>query len=146
MASESLVTDMFTVLDLAHALRRLLDARAREATGLTLEQCIALYHLGQSGSDLTITELAAAVSRANHTVTAVVDKLTREGLAVRRRDPSRDRRLVLVHITPEGAAKLQAFSDACGEFLDQRFTGRKGRLARSRLPQIIDALSHVAGA
>ncbi len=145
MASQSLVADVFTVLDLAHALRRVLDAHAQETTGLTLEQCVALYHIEQSASEMTITELAAAVSRANHTVTALVDKLAREGLVVRRRDPARDRRLVLVNITPEGTAKTRAFSEMCGEFLDQRFTGRKGRSARSRIPQIIDALGHVAG-
>ncbi|MFB7616699.1 MarR family winged helix-turn-helix transcriptional regulator [Kitasatospora sp. NPDC056181] len=62
--------------------------------------------IGTAG--LTVGELARAGGVSSRNVTGLVDTLEREGLARRLPDP-RDRRAVLVAITPEGRAWLEAF-------------------------------------
>ncbi|MFI6850193.1 MarR family transcriptional regulator [Kitasatospora sp. NBC_00085] len=57
---------------------------------------------------LTVGELARAGGVSSRNITGLVDTLEREGLARRLPDP-RDRRAVLVAITPEGRAWLDAF-------------------------------------
>jgi DNA-binding MarR family transcriptional regulator len=53
-----------------------------------------------------ITELAATEVLAQPTVTQLVDRLEKRGLVVRARD-RRDRRVVLVSITPDGREELE---------------------------------------
>jgi len=54
-----------------------------------------------------ITELAESEALAQPTVTQLVDKLERRGLVTRERAPA-DGRVVLVKISPEGRAQLEA--------------------------------------
>jgi DNA-binding MarR family transcriptional regulator len=64
-----------------------------------------LQHLAISGP-LTVGEAARHFDRAQSVASELVDRLTREGLVARIRD-ERDRRRVLVWLTPAGQALLE---------------------------------------
>ncbi len=111
------VEKFIAVVDHTHQIRQTLTAQTRTTAGLTVPQAVALCHLERGGGHLTITELATAVSRANHTVTALVDVLEKRGLAKRRRDHGLDRRVVWVQITPAGLARLRAYRDGAATII-----------------------------
>jgi MarR family transcriptional regulator, 2-MHQ and catechol-resistance regulon repressor len=62
----------------------------------------ALHHLGP----LTQSQLCRRILRSGSNVTTVVDNLERNGLVRRERDPD-DRRVQVVHLTPQGAALIE---------------------------------------
>lgn len=66
-----------------------------------------------------VTELAAAESVAQPTMTTLVVRLERDGLVQRGSDAA-DRRAVLVTITHEGLATLRRYGDARAEVLGAR--------------------------
>ncbi len=57
----------------------------------------ALWHLGA----MSQSALGKKLLRSNANITTVVDNLEKRGLVVRQRD-TEDRRVVIVHLTPEG--------------------------------------------
>lgn len=63
----------------------------------------ALYHLGS----MTQGEISAKVLKSGSNLTTVVDNLERDGLVRRERDMD-DRRVIHIHITEAGTAKLEA--------------------------------------
>jgi DNA-binding MarR family transcriptional regulator len=66
-----------------------------------------------------ITELAEREAVAQPTITTLVTRLERDGLVRRAADPD-DARAVLVHVTGEGLARLDAMRAARGALLDAR--------------------------
>lgn len=98
--------------DALRALRRIMramDSHSRYLAlhhGLTGPQALVLTELGRLG-DLPAGQLARTVSLSQATLTGILDRLTRKKLVERRRDPL-DKRLVLVHLTANGSALLQA--------------------------------------
>jgi len=77
-------------------------AAACENLDLTPAQMHIVLWLGTDGS-LTMGALARAVGVTEKTITGVVDRLERDRLAHRERDPA-DRRVVHVRLAPRGAA------------------------------------------
>jgi DNA-binding MarR family transcriptional regulator len=73
---------------------------------LSLTQLTLLSHLEKVGS-LSMTELAEHMGVTVAGATGLVDRLERDGLVARARD-ERDRRLVLVQLTPQGGLALAA--------------------------------------
>ena len=63
----------------------------------------ALYHLGS----LTQGEVSLKVLKSGSNITTVIDNLERLGLVLRQRDPD-DRRVIHIHLTDAGAAKLES--------------------------------------
>ena len=63
----------------------------------------ALYHLGP----LTQGQVSAKVLKSVSNITTVIDNLERDGFVRRERD-AQDRRVVRVHLTTSGEAKLEA--------------------------------------
>ena len=63
----------------------------------------ALYHLGP----MTQGEISAKVLKSGSNMTTVIDNLERDGLVKRERD-TQDRRVIHVHLTDEGARKIEA--------------------------------------
>ncbi|MCH8087845.1 MAG: MarR family transcriptional regulator [Chloroflexi bacterium] len=110
-------------LDFAHRLRLLADTAAQDHAGLTLEQAVVLCKIDLAGGEATMSQLAAALGRATHTVTARVDTLERRGLAVRNRKSSGDRRQVWVSLTPEGAKRLESYRSSRDGILESVFVG-----------------------
>lgn len=98
-----------------------MDRNSREWAGLTLGQIQALCYIEGAGGEATISEIAASLSRVNHTVTGIVDHLEREGLAIRRRDLSEDRRKVWVAITPAGTERVNAFRSHLPDLFPRMF-------------------------
>ena len=63
----------------------------------------ALYHLGS----MTQGEVSAKVLKSVSNITTVIDNLERDGFVHRERD-AQDRRVIHVHLTEAGKAKLEA--------------------------------------
>ena len=63
----------------------------------------ALFHLGS----MTQGEVSLKVLKSGSNITTVIDNLERLGLVLRERD-AKDRRVIHVHLTEAGAARLEA--------------------------------------
>jgi len=63
----------------------------------------ALYHLGS----LTQGEVGSKILKSTSNITTVIDNLERAGLVRRERD-AKDRRVIHVHLTEAGKAKVEA--------------------------------------
>ncbi|MBS0332480.1 MAG: MarR family transcriptional regulator [Proteobacteria bacterium] len=98
------------------ALRRFLsltDANARKA-GLTPQQHQALLSIKgahPARQEISIGELADHLLLKNHSAVELVDRLSKAGLVSRAPSPE-DRRRVLLRVTPQGEALLEAVSSA----------------------------------
>ena len=86
MRQSPVVAQLLTLLNFAHLLRQMLSSRALELTGLTLHQVLILCEIDMSGGRAAISDLAAALSRASHTITAMVNTLETRGLVAHQRD------------------------------------------------------------
>ena len=63
----------------------------------------ALYHLGH----MTQGEISTKVLKSGSNMTTVIDNMERDGLVRRERD-AQDRRVIHVHLTEAGTAKIEA--------------------------------------
>ena len=79
--------------------RRLTKELARRAD-LTGPQLTVLEDPSRSATSLS--ELSERIRAQNSTVTGIIDRMEREGLAVRARS-TEDRRVVFIRLTPKGA-------------------------------------------
>lgn len=87
---------------------RYFHARIEAEGGLSPSQFFVLKTLKAAGT-LTVTDLAKKLGMTTAGATGLIDRLVRSGLAVRERD-SRDRRIVWVSLSEEGARQ---FAVAC---------------------------------
>lgn len=96
---------------------------AARAHGITVLQYQALLHTqGFPGREwASISEIAERLQAQPHGVVALISRCEEAGL-VKRRTSTADRRLVEVHLLPEGRKKLQAlakeFAEHVSEFAD----------------------------
>ncbi len=100
------------IAQLAAATHRVVDhlsAELREL-GLTPGEVNALAHL-RAEQPLAVAELVAVTGQRPSTLTGVVDRLERRGLA-RRTVNARDRRSFVLELTPEGAAAARTVEAA----------------------------------
>ncbi|WP_433081947.1 MarR family winged helix-turn-helix transcriptional regulator [Dactylosporangium sp. CA-052675] len=85
-----------------------------------------LVRLARSpGGELRMTDLAAQTGLSTSGVTRVVDRLERDGLAMRRACPT-DRRGSFTVITERGLAKMREVLPGHVALIEQWFTGRLG--------------------
>lgn len=82
-----------------------------------MEQTALLCRLAANGGQNTVTGLARESGRTTHTITAMADILEREGLVVRRRNPTADRRQVWIVLTAPGFSRMQALQQAGAELI-----------------------------
>lgn len=107
------------------AIRRILRAadqggrRLAGETGLTPSQMLVLQEIDRR-EETTPGTIAATLQFGQATVTNIVDRLTGAGLVTRHRN-ERDKRQVLLRVTPEGQATLQAAPDLLQAQFRQRF-------------------------
>jgi DNA-binding MarR family transcriptional regulator len=99
---------------------------------------LVLQQLDRSG-ETTPSAIAAALQFGQATVTNLVDRLDAAGLVTRRRS-ERDRRQMLLNITEQGRATLNAAPDLLQEQFRERFNG----LALWEQAMILAALERVA--
>jgi DNA-binding MarR family transcriptional regulator len=88
-------------------------ARGRFAAGerdgdLTLSQYQLLDALLDAAGPLTVREVAIGAGVASPTATRGLTALERDGLIARERPQTGDQRCVLIHLTDEGRARLEA--------------------------------------
>lgn len=112
--------------------------------GLSQPQFAVLMTLRRSSPDgVSLTEIARSIFVSNTNVTGLVDRLERDGLVERRRDPD-DRRAQLVVLTRAGHAKLEGAWERHPVMLEAAFGGlnqtERRQLARL-LEQFVASLS-----
>lgn len=139
------LAEVLAFLDAAHRLRRVLDDRAREVTGVTLQQATVLCLIDLLGGEATISQLAERLQRVTHTITARVDRLERNGLVRRDRNTGEDHRQTWVRMTPEGAAKLATYRQAAGEIFNAALADRSAQGDSQSFTQVLSTLTELLG-
>ena len=129
-------------LEVQHRMRRAVDG-GMGACGMTLAGTRVLAELELVGPARPGV-LADEFGVARRTITDVVDTLERDGLAVRRPDPT-DRRALLVALTTEGEAAV-AIARATRERLLQQVFGALDETDRATMARLLDALDAAAAA
>jgi DNA-binding MarR family transcriptional regulator len=124
-----------SVTRLAHVLLRELEP------GLSRTSLSVLARLREAGPT-RVTELALAESVAQPSMTALVGRLSEQGLVERRHDPL-DGRVVLVAVTDEGRSRLQARQQARAAMLEKRLE-RLDLDERHLLDRVIPLLERLA--
>lgn len=92
-------------LECAFALIDILDSELQDERGMTFRWYDILIQLEETGGSCRMTELASRILASKSGLTRVIDRMEEAGL-VRRERPPMDRRVILVHVTPEGTAAL----------------------------------------
>jgi DNA-binding MarR family transcriptional regulator len=104
-------TDMFTELvRLEIELWNGLDTHLLSKTGLSLPQFQALTAIRVKGHGARVQDISDEMSITVGATSKVVDRLERDGLALRSANPS-DRRSSLVRLTPRGSTALALADD-----------------------------------
>lgn len=96
---------------LSHAERHITRELARilEADGFAIEQWRAIALLAD-GNPHSMSEIAEYALASAPSLTRMVDRMVADNLVYRKADP-RDRRRVLVHISPRGQARHRQIAD-----------------------------------
>ena len=142
MDRRALERDVLAQLRALSAADGLLNAAVAEALGIHLTELQAGDALDRRGP-MTIGELAREVRLSPGAATALVDRLERAGIAVRRPDPT-SRRRVLVTPSPRAAARVEALfsplTRQAGELLAS-YSGRDLEVIREFLARAGGLLS-----
>ena len=129
----SLYTDLFTELVRVEIeLWNALDAHLLAEAGITLPQFQALSAIRSKGGRTRVQDISAEMSITVGATSKVVDRLERDGLAVRSANPE-DRRSSLVSLTERGETALGAGDSAAEEHLRTSLGGALSGSAASRL-------------
>ena len=113
-------------------------ASACEDLDLTPAQVHIILWLGNDGP-LTMGELARAVAVTEKTITGVVDRLERDLLVQRERDPA-DRRVVHVRLAPRGATLYRRIDEGIASKL-ARLLGLLEAGDRKHLIRMVETLT-----
>jgi DNA-binding MarR family transcriptional regulator len=119
-----------------------LDAELRAEHGRSLTDYDVLLRLANAPDRrLRMTELAARVLLSPSGLTRVVDRLARDDLVRRERDP-RDARVQLARLTSQGRHVLRRAALTHLRGIREHFTGR---LTPAQLRAVADALEVISG-
>ncbi len=121
----------------ALALPDILDAELRASGGLSFRWYDVLVHLEESGGGAPMTEIANRILASKSGLTRVIDRMEDAGL-VRRERPAGDRRVVLVHMTPEGQAALEASRLVHRDGIRRHFTSQLDHDDLARLHAMLE--------
>ncbi|MEQ8603357.1 MAG: MarR family transcriptional regulator [Marivibrio sp.] len=109
------------ILDASNLVQRELRGRLREEFDVTLPRFDLMAALDRAGDrGMTMGQLSRRLRVSNGNVTAVVDRLVKEG-AVVRRSPPNDRRTHLIALTDEGRAQFVEMAAAHLGWIDALF-------------------------
>ena len=130
------------LLDTAPRVMRLIRREMRGAAepNLSVPQFRTLAFLGFH-RDASMTEVAEHLGITKATSSAMVERLVGRGLVERRDDP-RERRRVMLALTPEGASLLESSRERTRAFLAERL----GTLAEGELDLLAQGLELLAKA
>ncbi|HEY8347216.1 MAG TPA: MarR family transcriptional regulator [Symbiobacteriaceae bacterium] len=129
--------------ELLHAMGNLTRRQTREIMSefdVTPPQCEALMVLKEYGS-LAMGELCQKVGSACSTATDLIDRMERNGLVERVRDP-RDRRVIRLHITPKGEEVVERVVEASRTNLARKLQGLSDQ-EKERLVQTLEMLHYL---
>lgn len=98
-----------TLLETWRDVVRFLEIECREGAGIELQYYDIMLHVSESDGGRRMTDLADAVVMSKSGLTALVDRMEKEGLVERRRDAA-DRRATRVALTPEGEKRFAEVS------------------------------------
>ncbi len=127
------MVELFPVLYL-----RLHRRRPRGGLRADGQMIAAMQHLSHAGP-LTVGEAARHMNRAQSVMSELFDRLARRGLAERLPD-ARDRRRMLVWLTPAGLAALEEEREVLSRELVKAALGRMGSGVRAELLRGLRAL------
>jgi DNA-binding MarR family transcriptional regulator len=116
----------------------LFHRRVPKRAGLTPESWAVLEHFRLAGP-LTVTEAARHMDRAQSVMSEIIDRLEKKGLLQRLRD-ERDRRRVLVWLTPAGQDRLAKDAQVLDEDRLARALARLSETERAQLLSSIERL------
>ena len=111
--------------------------------GLSYSQAAALGVLSSAERPLPLSHLARALTQEAQSTTELADRLERRGLVRRIRDP-RDRRLVLLELTPDGQQLYERLQPALAESGEQLFHDLSER-DRETLTRLLTPMRDRAG-
>jgi DNA-binding MarR family transcriptional regulator len=109
-----------------------------KTTGLTTPQILLLQTIRDNGK-VTIGEIANEMSLSQATVTSILDRLEKRGMARRERS-TEDKRKVHAHLTAQAIETLKEVPIP----LQERFTSQFGELQEWEQAMIISSLQRVA--
>jgi MarR family transcriptional regulator, 2-MHQ and catechol-resistance regulon repressor len=113
--------------------------RALAASGVTESQFNVLMELAATGGRLPHCQLAQGLLKSPANVTALIDRMERDGL-VRRVRGERDRRTVLVEITEGGWDALRQAAPAVFE-TERSMLGSLSNADRTNLARLLDQVA-----
>lgn len=116
-----------------------LDADFRSASDLDLLSYDVMLHVSEGEGGRRMTDLAQAVVLSKSGLTAVVDRMEREGLIERRPDPD-DRRATRIVLTKSGEKRFRAAQAHHHETLVDLFTSR---LSDEEARVIVDVMTRL---
>jgi len=123
----------------ALALPDILDAELQASGGLSFRWYDVLVHLEEAGGGVPMTEIASRILASKSGLTRVIDRMEDAGL-VRRERPPDDRRVVLVHMTPQGDEALQASRAVHRDGIRRHFTEQLDADDLARLQAMMEKL------
>ena len=97
---------MFSIVNAGRAVEQRLEA-ALARVGLSLAKFGALTHLIDAGAPLSLSDCAEKMTCVRSNITQLVDRLEKDGLVRRVRDPQ-DRRAVKAEVTRRGSERQAA--------------------------------------
>lgn len=124
--------------------RKALDARLA-AEGLSDATWTPLVHLHRLGDGISQTELAAAVGLDSSSLVRLLDMLVAQGLIERQAHAS-DRRIKLVHLTPEGRRTASGIRKRLAAIEDELLTDLDDATAHSMLQAFDQIDARIASA
>lgn len=127
----------FSLLGAAHAVEGRIE-NALSPLGLSLAKLNVLVVLVNSGSPLSLGELAQKLACVRSNITQLVDRLEADGLVKREADPA-DRRSIRAVITDSGKERQHAGSIALAR-VQEEITHMLARFDSSHIEQALSAL------
>ncbi len=124
------------VLGCANLIERPLRARLRREFGVTLPQFDVLAELARDGgAELSMSALSRRLMVSNGNVTAIVERLVRDGL-VERRTASEDRRVQRIALTATGRRRFTRIARAHQGWVEELLEGLPG----AEIDALVEAL------
>jgi DNA-binding MarR family transcriptional regulator len=121
----------------ALALPDILDAELVEAVDLPFRWYDVLVNIEEAEEGTPMSEVASRILASKSGLTRVIDKMEEAGL-VRRERPKENRRVVLVFITPEGLATLQAARRHHRDGIRRHFTEHLSEAEIAKLSRMLE--------
>lgn len=106
------------LLRTARAIEADIREQLRVQFAVTLPQFDVLAALDRKSDGMTMGELSRYLMVSNGNVTGIIDRLVADKLVVREL-PEKDRRAVIVRLTPKGASRFAAMAKGHEEWIDR---------------------------